>query len=83
LHDGSFVADPEGAEYPDWQAASDHALVRAGLAVKDRGAAFWNGEHLRIVVTDKIGTALFELRLSGHLPLEPAISSPLGPERVN
>ena len=76
LHDGKFVADRDGTEFPDWEAASIYALVRAGEAVAERGAKFWKGEHLRIVVTDRVGTALFELRLSGHLPLELNVLSP-------
>jgi hypothetical protein len=76
LHDGAFVADRAGVELPDWQSASDHAVVRAGEVISERGAKFWKGEHLRIVVTDAVGTALFELRLSGHLPLDEDILGP-------
>jgi len=79
LNNGAFVADREGVELPDWQAAVDRTLQRAVEAVKQRGAPFWKGEHLRIVVTDPIGTALFELRLSGHLPLEPHAAGPRDP----
>lgn len=76
LHDGTFVADGEGIELPDWEAASALAMVRAGQAVAASGAKFWKGEHLRVVVTDQVGTGLFELRLSGHLPLETNLLSP-------
>ncbi len=76
LDDSVFVLDPKGMEFPDWQSASAHALARAAEVVRDRGEKFWEGEHLRIVVTDAVGTALFELRLSGHLPLERNILGP-------
>lgn len=76
LYDGKFVADRDGIEFPDWEAATAFAVVRAGEAVAASGAKFWKGEHLRIVVTDPVGTALFELRLSGHLPLETNLLSP-------
>jgi hypothetical protein len=81
LHDGKFVADRDGTEFADWTGASGHAVVRAGAAIAARGASFWKGEHLRIVVTDSVGTALFELRLSGHRPLTPNVLGPdeLGP----
>ena len=68
LHDGVFVVDPQGMDLPDWQSASDRAVARAHEAIRKRGAAFWQGEHIRVIVTDATGTALFELRLSGHLP---------------
>ncbi len=83
LHDGAFVADREGIEFPDWQAASARALDRAGEVVRAHGAKFWKGEHLRIVVTDAVGTALFELRLSGHLPLDEDILGPHEPKLLN
>ena len=83
LHDGAFIADREGMEFPDWQSASSRALARATEAVNDRGAKFWEGEHLRVVVTDAIGTALFELRLSGHLPLDKSILGPHEPAFTN
>ena len=76
LHDGTFVADRKGVELPDWEAASAFAMVRAAQAVAASGAKFWKSEHLRVVVTDQVGTALFELRLSGHLPLETNLLSP-------
>ena len=83
LNDDVFVADRDGIELRDWQAASDCALVRAGEAVKERGAKFWKGEHMRIVVTDAVGTALFELRLSGHLPLDENVLGPREPTLIN
>lgn len=83
LHDGTFVADPEGTELPDWRAAWAHAMFWAGEVVRRRGAAFWNGEHMRVVVTDAIGTALFELRFSGHLPIERDILGPPVLETMN
>ncbi|MET0530181.1 MAG: hypothetical protein ABW003_17905 [Microvirga sp.] len=83
LHNGSFIADREGEELPNWQAAVERALHRAAELVKGRGAAFWQGEHARIVVTDAIGTAVFELRFSGHLPLEPHASGPRDPDLLN
>ncbi len=67
-------------ELPDWESASARALQKGAEAVAASGAKFWKGEHLRVVVTDAIGTALFELRLSGHLPLDEDI---LGPYDVN
>jgi hypothetical protein len=76
LHDGKFVADRDGIELPDWESASAYALQRGAEAVAASGAKFWKGEHLRVVVTDAIGTALFELRLSGHLPLDEDILGP-------
>lgn len=76
LHDGAFVVDPEGTDLPDWQSASDRAVVRAGEAIRKRGATFWQGEHIRVVVTDAAGTALFELRLSGHVPADQNILGP-------
>lgn len=83
VQDGAFVADREGRELPDWQAAVERALERAGEVVTERGVVFWKGEHLRIVVTDPIGTALFELRLSGHLPLERHVAGPGGRNLLN
>lgn len=83
LHDGAFVVDPDGLELPDWQAASDRSVARAGEVIRERGIKFWQGEHLRIVVTDSVGTALFELRLSGHLPLDKDILGPHPPALIN
>lgn len=83
LHDGAFIADREGAELPDWEAASARALATGAKAVEASGIKFWKGEHLRIVVTDGVGTALFELRLSGHLPLEQNILGPHEPGAIN
>ena len=83
LHDGAFVADREGMEFPDWQSASARAVSRAAEVISARGTQFWEGEHLRIVVTDAIGTPLFELRLSGHLPLDRNILGPHEPAYVN
>ena len=83
LHDGAFVADGQGVDLPDWEAASAHALSRAAEAVKASGAKFWKGEHMRVVVTDAVGTAVFELRLSGHLPLEQDILGPIEPSAIN
>lgn len=76
LHDGHFVADRDGMELADWESASARALQKGAEAVAASGAKFWKGEHLRVVVTDAIGTALFELRLSGHLPLDEDILGP-------
>lgn len=83
LQDGAFIADREGIELPDWQGVSAFALDRAGAAVKASGVKFWKGEHLRIVVTDAVGTALFELRLSGHLPLDESVLGPHEPSSIN
>jgi len=83
LHDGKFVADRYGVELPDWEAASAHAMLRASEAVAAIGAKFWKSEHLRIVVTDSVGTALFELRLLGHLPLDRHVLGPDDPRPIN
>jgi len=79
LQDGEFILDREGLELPDWEAASNRALLKGAEAIRARGVKFWTGEHLRVIVTDSIGTALFELRLSGHLPLE---RNTLGPHEA-
>lgn len=83
LDDGAFIADRDGVDLPDWEAAASCAMMRGGDAVKASGAKFWKGEHLRVVVTDAIGTALFELRLSGHLPFDQDILGPREPNSVN
>lgn len=83
LHDGIFVADREGVELPDWESASSRALQKGAEVVMASGAKFWKGEHLRVVVTDAVGTALFELLLSGHLPLEQDILGPHEPSAIN
>jgi hypothetical protein len=80
LHDGTFITDHKGRDLPDWESASTRALQVGAEAVAASGAKFWKGEHLRVVVTDAVGTALFELRLSGHVPLDEDI---LGPHELS
>jgi uncharacterized protein DUF6894 len=65
VRDGTF--DGDGVEFPDLEAARREAIVACGELLREVLAAIWNGDSVRLWVTDRPdgqGNTLYSLNIS-------------------
>ena len=67
VRDGSTTFDGDGVEFPDVEAARREAIVACGELLREVPAAIWNGDSVRLWVTDQPdgqGNTLYSLNIS-------------------
>ena len=67
VRDGSTTFDGDGVEFPDVEAARREAIVACGKLLREVPAAIWNGDSVRLWVTDQPdgqGNTLYSLNIS-------------------
>ena len=67
VQDGSTTVDTAGVDFPDLDSARREAICACGEILRDVPAAIWNGDMLRVWVTDQPdgqGNTLFSLNVS-------------------
>ena len=68
VRNGSTTLDSEGVEFPDIDSARREAVCTCGEILREVPTAIWNGDTLRLWVTDRPGgkgNTLFSLDVSG------------------
>jgi hypothetical protein len=72
IRDGEYIADREGAVFPDLEAARIQAVIRSGDLLKENPSKFWEGEEWQLEVRDEARRILFILTFMAtnapHLP---------------
>jgi hypothetical protein len=73
------VHDPDnaGVELPDMEAARVLSVVHAAEIIRDRPQVVWEGDEVRVEVTDDRGLVLFTVIVAGVN--SPALSAPKKP----
>jgi Domain of unknown function (DUF6894) len=67
MHNGSLSTDDEGLDFPDLNGARREAIRACGEMLCEVPAAIYNGDTMRVWVTDQPdghGTVLFSLNVS-------------------
>jgi hypothetical protein len=67
VQDGSTTLDAEGTDFPDLDSARRDMIRACGEILREVPAAIWNGDTLRMWVTDQPdgqGNTLFSLNIS-------------------
>jgi Domain of unknown function (DUF6894) len=70
MQNGSTTLDAEGVDFPDLDSARREMICTCGEILRDVPAAIWNGDTLRMWVTDQPegeGNTLFGLNISPRI----------------
>ncbi|MBZ9676867.1 DUF6894 family protein [Mesorhizobium sp. ES1-1] len=84
VDDGTLLADNEGTELPDLQAARAEAVSAAGELLRDLDGALWEGDKTWIMhVTDQDDILLFTLSFSAKVSAGKAVFLPEDKRRID
>jgi hypothetical protein len=67
VHDGTYLADIEGTELPDDDAARREAMAAGVDFLKDMGEKVWSGNVWQMRVEDETGKDVFSLVFKGEV----------------